>query len=147
MGSQWSHMVVRVTAQKSTYTIHKLPNLLKMADSFYPELTLDYKTSLSSPTNTGAWFVSSAHVDPRVLHANVWDHQVPCAEYLDSLHTNWTAVCSGKRERKSSWEGWERIYIWQQKRTTWAYVQCATYSCYVRVCTTVTIREGLRKTL
>lgn len=102
-------MVVRVTAQWSTYTIHKLPNLLKMADSFYPELTLDHKTSLSSPTNTGAWFVSSAHIDPRVLHTNVRDHQIPCAEYLDTLHTDWTAVYSGKRERVVERDGKEFI--------------------------------------
>lgn len=78
------------------------------ADSFYPELTLDYKTSLSSPTNTSPWFVSSAHIDPRVLHTNIWDHQVPRAKHLDSLHADGTAVCSGEiREKAAEKDGKE----------------------------------------
>lgn len=72
----------------------------KTADSFYPELTLDHKTSLSGPTNTSPWFVSSTHIDPWVLHTNIWDHQVPCAEHLDSLHTDGTAICSGEKGEK-----------------------------------------------
>lgn len=119
MGSRWSYyMVVRVPAHRSTQRIHKLylitwprlylcalsfpplllPNLLKIA--LYQELTLDHQTSLSSPTNTGPWFVSSTHVDPWVLHTDIWDHQVACAEYLDSLHTNRTAVYAWKTERQ-----------------------------------------------
>lgn len=80
----------------------------EIADSFYPGLTLDYKTSLSSPTNTSPWFVSSTHIDPWVLHTNVWDHQVPCAKHLDSLHADGTAVCSGEiREKAAEKDGKE----------------------------------------
>lgn len=116
MGSGWSyHMVVRVPAQRSTHRIHKLylitwphlclsprllPHRLKIAQPFYPELTLDHQTSLSSPTNTGPWFVSSTHVDPRVLHTHIWDHQVPCAKYLDSLHADGTTIYSVRKERE-----------------------------------------------
>lgn len=89
------------------------------ADSFYPELTLDYKTSLSSPTNTSPRFVSSAHVDPRVLHTNVWDHQVPCAKHLDSLHTDGTAVCSGEiREKAAEKDGKEFTAVKKKKKAT-----------------------------
>lgn len=102
-------------SQALPYHLSTAPSATKCQIPFYPELTLDHKTSLSSSANTCPWFVSSTHVDPRVLHTNVWDHQVSCTEYLDSLHTDGTAILAERKERESSWEGWERIYIWQEK--------------------------------
>lgn len=75
-----------------SFPLWLLPNLFKEAHYFNPELTLDHQTSLSSPTNPSPRFVSSAHVDPWVLHTNIWDHQIPRAEYLDSLHADGTAI-------------------------------------------------------
>lgn len=109
-----------------------------MAHFFHPELTLDHQTSLSSPANTGAWFVSSTHIDPWVLHTDVWDHQVPCAEYLDSLHADGTPVYSGKRERERSRrmeKNWYRAAKKDQVsicavciHVRWAWAVCVYYS-------------------
>lgn len=90
--------------------------------SFLPELTLDHQTSLSRPTNTGPWFVSSTHVDPRVLHAHIWDHEVPCAEYLDALYADGTPVCTEKQGQRENSHGAE------PKRTRCAQTMC---SCWV----------------
>lgn len=81
-----------------------LPPGAKVANHIHPDLTLDHQTSLSGPAHAGPGFVGGAHVHPRVLHADVRDHQVSGAEHLDSLHADGAAICTGKIKRKSGFE-------------------------------------------
>lgn len=111
-------ITVRATAQMSTHRIYltTAPSAKKFQISFYPELTLDDKTSLSSSANSCPWFVSSTHVDPRVLHTNIWDHQVSCTEYLDSLHTDGTAILAEKKEREQLKRMGKNLYTTRKRR-------------------------------
>lgn len=92
----WStHIVLSCTSSRSPGCFagaFSFTQLKRKCHCFYPELTLDHQTSLSSPAHTGPWFVSGTYVDPGVLHTNIWDHQVSCAEHLDSLHPDGTAI-------------------------------------------------------
>lgn len=103
-------------SQVLPYHLTTAPSATKCQIPFYPELTLDDKTSLSCPANACPWFVSSTHVDPRVLHTNIWDHQVSCTEYLDSLHTDGTAILAEKREREHLRRMGKNLYTTRKRR-------------------------------
>lgn len=55
-------------------------------------LTLHDEAALRGAAHPRAGFVGGTHVDARMLHREVRDHEVSCAQHLDPLHTNRAAI-------------------------------------------------------
>lgn len=55
-------------------------------------LTLHHEPALRGPSHPRAGFVGGAHVDARMLHGEVRDHEVSRAQHLNPLHANRAAV-------------------------------------------------------